>query len=490
MSASSLRITCIALLVAAGVSTSARAQLDDPCSPFYGCNNDLQFFDPVDLDIDCRGCCDQCGFFFAYDKIAWSTSGERIEIGDPTVQQRWFQVLPGVALDPASGLPIAIPVIPNSIQDALPNSDITTGDRFEFGYWDEKGSGWLMSVLKGPDDRQELTLGLNGGFQGGAQNGLQLPIGDVWVGFRTDPGVLAGFVDILDDTGPGFILPDDDNGDDFLDGDDIPDDINNNGVEGHLVQIDDDTFLFVDIDSGDLVEIPISFGIANIRNHTQINGFEMMRGHRLNNRHFKVKHQNNHFEWHYGARFLQIDDEFEFEGLAGRTDGLDEGDPITGSGFGIGDMLVNTDIVNNIVGPQLGYKWTHSRGRWNLNSVGKFMFGYNIRNWRQRGYIAEDSTPARANSPLYVTPHSYRYGRQDQGFSPTAELRLNVDYRLTDNIKLGAGYTGVFVNNIRRSSAHTDWALHDEGRIMGFRDVNEGENIFTNGVNFHIEVTQ
>lgn len=479
MSASSFKVKCIALLVAMGVSTSAWAQLDSHCSPFYGCNNDLQFFDPVDLDIDCRGCCDQCGFFFAYDKIAWSTSGERVEVGDPNTEQRWFQQLPGVPLDPITGDPIAIPTIPNSIQDAIPSADITTGDRFEFGYWDEHGSGWLMSVLKGPDDRQEFTIGLNGGVQDGFQNGLPTPIGDVFVAFRTDPGVLVGFVDLFDTLGPVPFLGDDDNGGGALDGDGQPDDLNGNGIAGYLVPDGNGGFFLVPIDSGDLVQLPVSFGLVNLRNHTQINGFEMMRGKRLDNSHFKVAHQNNHFEWHYGARFLQIDDQFFFQGLG-----------VPDSDFSIGDTQVDQNIVNNIIGPQVGYKWTHNRGRWSINSVGKVLFGFNIRNWDQTGFIAENTTPGNPNSPLYVTPHSFAYGRKDQGFSPTAELRLNVDYRLTDNIKLGAGYTGTFVDNIRRASTHVDYALHDEGRIMGFSNVNEGENIFTNGVNFHIEVTQ
>ena len=81
MSASKLRLFGVALLLAAGAATRAQAQLDDPNSPFYGPSNDLQWFEPVDLDLDGRGLRDRAGFFFRYEKLYWSVGGERVEVG-------------------------------------------------------------------------------------------------------------------------------------------------------------------------------------------------------------------------------------------------------------------------------------------------------------------------------------------------------------------------------------------------------------------------
>ncbi len=483
-----MKQSCLAILLAFGASSWAQAQLDDPCSPFYGCSNDLRFFEPVDLDLDCRGCCGPCGFYFNYDKIWWATSGERAEIGDPYTEQHMFRLYSAIPLDPKTGDPINPPILPNSITSAIPRATFHNGDRYEFGYWGENGRGWLMSVLNGPDQVQSFTLGSDGGVQGGFQDGNRLPIGDVYVAFRTDPGLLAGFID-LDDGPPGpdgNILGTDDNDDGTLDGDGFTDDVNDNGQHGAdgfdtvaPFNEPDTNFVGAIPDYGDLVVIPISFGTVNLRNSLSINGFELMHGHRLDNSHFKVAHQNNHFELSYGARFLQLDDQFVMDALG-----------VTNANWSIGDTFVNQTIVNNIVGPQVGYKWAHSRGRWSLDSVGKFMFGYNIRDWEQTGTVAEDATPTRYNHPLYIVPHSFSRGRSDSGFSPAAELRLNLNYRLTDNIKLRLGYTGTFVNNIRRASTHIDYVLYEDGNVMGFRDVNEGEDIFSNGVNLGVEITQ
>ncbi len=487
MSASSLQRTCLALIVAVGVGSAARAQLDDPCSPFYGCCNDMRFFEPVDLDLDCQGCCQQCGFFFNYDKLAWTNTGERVYVGDPYTQQQMFRVYGGIPLDPTTGDPIIPPIIPTSIQNAIPRATWHMGDRYEVGFWSEHGTGFKMSVLNGPDDLQSFNIGLDGGVQGGFQDGNRLPIGDVYIPFRTDPGLLAGFIDL--DYGvidaDGNILGFDRNGDGTLDGDGFTDDWNNNGQHGaDGFDLDGDgepdtIIIGIPPDYGDMVIIPISFGFVNIRNATKTNGFEFMRTHRLDNSHFKVKHQNNHFEWSYGARFLQLDDQFIVDAFG-----------VTNANWSIGDTTINQQIVNNIVGPQVGYKWIHSRGRWSLDSEGKFLFGYNVRDWTQQGFVAEDATPSRYNHPLFVVPHSFSYGRSDGGFSPTAELRLNLNYRLTDNIKLRLGYTGTFVNNIRRAASHVDYVLYENGNVMGFRDVNEGEDILSNGVNFGVEITQ
>ncbi len=483
MSASSLKPILFTMVVALGVSSTAKAQLDDPCSPFYGCSNDMQFFEPVDLDLDCRGCCEQCGFHFSYEKLAWAITGERVELGDPTAIQRWFNNFDGTPVDPTTGEDILPPVIPNSIMDAVPRASWHTGDRYELGYWHENGTGWLMGILNGPDQEQFETFGLNGGVMGGFQTGLRNPVGDVFVAFRTDPGLLAGFIDRLHDfdVGPGGgILPDDENGNGVADGDGIADDLNANNVYGpDGFSLDGVTFLGVPTDYGDLVIIPISFGTVNIKNSTHLNGFELMRAHRIDNSHFKVANQNNHFEWGYGARYLQIDDRFMVDALA-----------VEDSDWSIGNTQINSRIMNNIVGPQVTYKWRHVRGRWQLSSTGRFMWGFNIRDWRQRGFIGEQSIPGQNNSPLMLPTQSFAHGRSDHGFSPTAELRLDLEYRLTDNIRLQLGYTGTFVDNIRRASVHNDYRLNESGNVMGFANVNEGQEIFASGVNGGVVITQ
>lgn len=481
MPASSFKNVGLAVILTVTLASAANAQLDSSCSPFYGCDNDLQWFEPVDLDLDCRGCCEQCGFFFKYDKLAWAATGERVEVGDQDTVQQQFRIFAGVPLDPITGQPITPVLLTNSIRTAVPRANFHTGDRYEFGHWKEDGTGWIIGVLNGPDWAESFNIGINGGAQEN-HGELQSPLGDVFVSFRTAPGNFAGFLDADEGIlGVGLIFGTDDDGDGILDGDGNVDDVNENGQHGplwfDLVAPGNipDTHIDVPPDYGDLVTFNTAFRTVNIRNHLKTNGVEIMRAHRLDNSHFKVKNQNNHFEWQYGARLLQLDDNFVFDGQGGLV---------------LGDSFVDMSIVNNIVGPQVGYTWHHSRGRWTFSSKGKFLFGYNIRDWDQTGFVGEDLIPSQVNHPLFMRAKSFAYGKNDDDFSPVGELRLDLKYRVTDNISFNLGWTGTFVDNIKRASTHVDYVLYDaEGRVMGFRD-GDTEEIFANGVNIGFEVTQ
>lgn len=452
MSASKLRLFGVALLLAAGAATRAQAQLDDPNSPFYGPSNDLQWFEPVDLDLDGRGLRDRAGFFFRYEKLYWSVGGERVEVGDPDTVQRQFRIYSAVPLDPETALPINPMLLTNSIESAIPRADFHFGDRYEFGFNDEKGNGWMFSVLDGPDSFQTFNIGL----------GADRLLGDVFVSFRSDLGTFAGFLD--------------------LDGDGFADDPNNNGIHGpDGIDLDGDgtpdvLLIGAPPDYDDLVTLTTAFGEVVQRNNTKVNGVEIMRTHRLKNSHYQVSHQNNQFDIFYGARFLQLDDQFVFSG-----DG----------GLFMGETFFDTQIVNNIVGPQVGFQYNRHQGRWRFDSQGRFMLGYNIQNWSQNGFIGGGIFPSDPNSPLYGRAKSFSYGRSEDDLSPMAELRANLSYHLTDSIALKVGWTGTFVDNIRRAGNHVDYAYNADGvgKVMGFRDAGS-EQIFVNGVNFGVEIHQ
>jgi hypothetical protein len=479
MSASKLRYVGLALLAVISSATVARAQLDDPNSPFYGPANDLQWGAPVDLDLDGRGVRNRPGFFGRYEKLYWATSGERVEVGDRNTVQRQFRLYNAIPIHPELGVPIQPVLLTNSIQNAIPNADFHFGDRYEVGYWGENDNGWLISVLAGFDSHQNMNLGLNGGSQTG-QGGLASPLGDVFVSFRTDVGALAGFLD-LDDGVLDGILSDDDDGDGILDGDGLADDIDDDGFHG-ADGVDtlppgnepDAVIVGIDPDYDDLVTLTTAFGQVNIRNHTKVNGVEIMRMHRLDNSHFQVSRQHNQFDIFYGARFLQIDDRFVFDGDGGLV---------------LGASMWDTQIVNNIVGPQFGFQYNRHSGRWMFDSQGRFMLGYNVQNWDQNGFIGEDLTPTRPNHPLFMRAKSFNYGKFEDAFSPVAEMRVNLSYHVTDSVSLKLGWTGTFANNISRAANHVDYVLYEDGKVMGFRDAGN-EQMMMNGVNFGIEIVQ
>lgn len=511
-----LIVVCVSLL-AAGRSQAIDA-FCDTC-----CEHDLQFFAPVDFDYNCNPIERECGWFFNYSRLYWTLSGERTTIGAPGLivdSEQVFAQNPfdlGVAASP-------YPII-NGIQDAPPNADWGWGHRYEFGY-EEGGNGWLIGVLDGPRQSssevygfQELTIPgqvpvsnqltdpnfagtnvnvtgffLSGAYVNGAyttttQNGF----GSVHVNFEVTPDLLLGFRD-YHVNGPNNEASPTLNGPwiqlnqittangvvtafglqinvdgivDDVDGDGetfgfVFTDVNANGV------FDEDTDVIIGtfVDHGDLYRFNTRFTTLTVRNHTNTDGIEVMRTLELDNSHLPVKEQRNRFEIAYGARYLKIDDGFAWDGdldVMGRT-------------------YQSTDADNNIVGPQVRARWTHQRHRLNFALDGRFAFGYNVQNLKQRGGIGQQNTPGALNRSVLLQPTSFAYGRQDNDFSPLAELRADVRYQFTGAIAARLGYTGMFVDNITRASQIVRYRLPDMGISEGGQ-----QNMFINGVDFGFE---
>jgi hypothetical protein len=114
------------------------------------------------------------------------------------------------------------------------------------------------------------------------------------------------------------------------------------------------------------------------------------------------------------------------------------------------------------------------------------MFAYNIQNFDQDTGIATDAVPGQYNRGLYLVPTVSDHGKQEEFFSPTAELRAQASYRLTSVLALKLGYTAIFVDNISRSANNVRYELPR----LGFREEQAGkQEIFINGVNVGVEAT-
>ena len=113
-------------------------------------NHDLQLFSPVDFDFECRPLRHDCGYFFAFDRVNWAVTGERITIGDPDL------VVDSELIYGDSPFSINVDNRPpqyrinNSIQNAPPSAKFGHGNRYEFGYR-EGQNGWMIGVLDGPE---------------------------------------------------------------------------------------------------------------------------------------------------------------------------------------------------------------------------------------------------------------------------------------------------------------------------------------------------
>jgi hypothetical protein len=254
----------------------------------------------------------------------------------------------------------------------------------------------------------------------------------------------------------------------------LADDLDGNGQAGTfrvLADIDGDgvispgEIIAIINNYGDLHTFNVFFDQVTVRNRTEIDGVELMRMHELSTRHKLEQGRWDNLRFNYGVRFLSVDDNFYFQGL----------------GSILGRTTVSTNVENQIVGPQLGLKWTRVDGPWNFILEGRGMLGYNVVDVDQYGVFGEEAIPGALNRSAVARATASVDGDRYDEFSPIGELRAQLQYRLSDSISLQAGYTAKFVGNIHRGSTATAWNAPD----FGIYD-RKGD-LFTNGLNLGVE---
>lgn len=489
MSASSR--LCLSLAVALLLASSAResaAQYEDHCGPFCDAQ-DYQWFEPVDLDLDCKPIRFDCGWFGRYDKLMWSFTGERTTIGDKSVNVTSEQIYVNnnpllTALDPTrefedAGRQDIAPIpyrVQNDIQNAPPNAEFGYGDRYEMGYVDSDGTGFSIGIIHGMESDSSTVYGFGAplnGF-GSVHVNFEIPSPDFLRGFR-DYGPAAD-LDLDDDddnaqfpieivtVGPGGVI-----GRDFevdnIDGDFA------GGVIGIITTTPGgDPIIFFYYDFDDLHEFNIRFDQLTVRNRSQVDGFELMRTVRLDNSHYMAKNQNQQLEIGYGMRYFQFKDEFFW---GGNIDGVN----------GWGNTFIDTDVENQLVGPQISLKWDKQVGKWNLSADTRFMFAYNVQDLDQVGAFGENIITGGFNNSAVAQPTYSASGRQDETFSPLAEFRAELKYQVTRSLAVKAGYNATFVDNITRASQVVVYRLPNFGVRPG-----GAQDVFINGATLGVEL--
>jgi len=491
--------------------------------------HDYQFFSPVDFDFENRPIRKSSGLFFRYDKLRWAMTGERTTIGDNSLAVQSEAVLVQTPL--SEGLAPPSYTIRNSIQDAPPASDFAWGERYEFGL-QSNGNGWLIGILDGPAvqttevygfneltipgtlplltrDNPDIDPGITPFFTLGPNDLSQTRngFGSVHVNFAVPDGFLSGFRDYSINGinnqvgpttgGPGRTLIPGTVVSTLVDGiltqvqitlatvvtgasrlgiPDAPDDIDGDGVtfftvfnDTNLNGVIDDGELILGngIDFDDLHTFNVAFDTFIVRNYTETQGIELMRTVDLSNRFKQKKDQHSSASIAFGARYLRLRDEFYWEGRGGI----------------LGLTFANTEVQNSIIGPQIRGKWHTQRGRWGIDIDSRFVWGYNVQDQDQFGAIGQDLVPGGVNSLATARPNAVRSGRQNENFSPLAELRAEASYNLTSSIAFRLGYTAMFLDNITRASQTQVWALPNLGLSKGGK-----QDIFINGVNVGFDV--
>jgi hypothetical protein len=441
------------------------------------CYHEHQWFAPVDFDFDCTPIERECGYFFNYSRVSWYLDNERTEIGAPGERVISEFIHSPILADDPTQPPPQLYVIGNGIQDATPG-DWGKGDRYEVGYFNGD-HGIMLGILFDQRVNSSTNHGngpMPSGF-GSLHVNFELQNPELLLGFRDYGGVFLtgqfGDVEVPTPTqgGPGQGgngVVDDQDGDLGEGMGVILGDINGDGM------VDDDEFVAIVIDFGDLYMFNVTFNQVAVRNSTSTDSVELMKTYVLPNDHWFVTEQSGQIEVGAGVRFMRIRDEFGFTGTS---------DFLRGLAPTIAGNAVNTDVDNQIVGPQIYARYTKQRHRTQFGIGSRFMFGYNVQDLDQNGVLGENLLPGGLNQPMLLQPTGFNYGRQDNDFSPVVELRADMSYSITRSLSAKLGYTAIFADNITRAASVTRWRLPD----MGFNETGQ-QHIFVNGVDVGFEL--
>jgi hypothetical protein len=212
----------------------------------------------------------------------------------------------------------------------------------------------------------------------------------------------------------------------------------------------------------------VIFNTVRAENKTTFDGIEasyLYRPHQL--------HDGGTLEFLLGGRYLEFDDKFL----------------VTADGGNLADSGWNTYAKNRVAGPQIGVRWAKPWGRFELSSEGRFTAGINSQEITQDGLLA---SKLQAPNPLYLptqmTATGFSHEANYTEFSPVVEFRVEAHYQLTELIKVKAGWTGLWMDNIARASDMVDYTVP----MMGITTANKGNetSVFVNGVTVGVELNR
>lgn len=139
---------------------------------------------------------------------------------------------------------------------------------------------------------------------------------------------------------------------------------------------------------------------------------------------------------------------------------------------------------NNLVGPQIGFRYEQERGPLSYDLSGRAMAAFNFRTFSTdsnfKGQYSDTNPP-----PLPPFIGRIQDEDHDVEFLPVVEFRVNAKYQVTRLIKLGAGWSMVYLGDgIGRSTDAIDWNTLELFNNVGTQDV------FFHGFNLMVEVNR
>ncbi len=406
---------------------------------------DLQLFAPAEFDQFGGGPRASQGLFFRFDGLYWWILPPEVDpIGEPGLTRQVF-------LAPEKNT-----IQHNTHDNCQLAAQSEGGQRYEFGYI-RGHHGFMGSIFNLNDQNQRLVF-----------SDMDMTFDDQPIGPENQPRLFGYVADILeaDDTSVTY-------------------------------------FNFV------LRDLPVSFETVEVQNRVELWGAEVDYLYRTH----PVRRMGM-FEFMFGVRYLEFDELFSVDAFGDRFDLInvdetaeegEQGGVPAAPGSILADSHWWADAENHIVGPQLGVRWFKQVRRLTLSSEARFFAGINTQNLQQAGMLgtkldedfpAEDATLIGANSvtdfpfePLTMGPTGFNHCSTETEWSPSAELRIDLQYKLTRAIHIRGGWTGMWLTGIARASNLVDYTL-TEDRIMGIDLKDNRQSVFLHGLNLGVSVNR
>jgi hypothetical protein len=222
-----------------------------------------------------------------------------------------------------------------------------------------------------------------------------------------------------------------------------------------------------------LRNIPVTFTWMDVQNKTDVWNTEL-----LYVRRFRPCNRlcgSGRFELMMGARYFDLKDTFVVNAYGGS----------------LADSRWNNEVINRIVGPELGGRMWWTRGRWTFETDARFTAGFNRQNFHQQGELGENIPATNLRTvgsglPYSLSPTGWQDHAYCDEFSPIVEGRLNLKYQLTRNINLRVGGTFIWIDNVARAANSIEYTMPSFEVNTG----NNRENMWLAGVNVGIEVNR
>jgi hypothetical protein len=475
------------------VTSMAAAQelTEDEWAPGF---KDTRPFAPADLSYYGNGPKRNRGWWFTAEALGMSTSQpERVPIGNPDFHPLVFD---GEGFSTQQ----------NTQDTGFITPRLQSGQRYQIGYVDDEGKGWMVGTTVLHTSTSQLTTSNAGvSFFAPFVNGVSPLEGFVVEGLPVPPNQPAGFI------GGGFtgtLFP-------------VDADLNGNGIFGATGQDigtpnQNPPPLFVpppdgfpDIphatDFGDLVQLPIVFPHLTTKYSSRFWGIEVMRTWQM----AKGRH-GGAWDFMAGVRYLRFRDNFYFSGTGNRVTVVflnpppDLGDMYSGL---LSDTAFTQTADNNMVGPQVALRYSKGKGRLSFFAEGRFLAAANFQGAQQNGYIANrpnaalnrplitllphDNTIIRyAIAPSVTTPNLFNQGvhhtHYSTQFSPVGELRLGLNYQVYRSLSVNVGWTGIVMGGIARSPNMVSYTLPN----MGILNEENHQTVFIQGISLGVQINR